>query len=382
MSWETEQWARQQRAGDPVRKAILVAVANEADTSGRNAFPSVKFIAFQCEVSERTVQRRLQELEDMCLLRRVKRFRPDGSQSSNGYDLIGYEPPLQFNPKEPKRRGDKLTPPPGDRMAGEGDAGDRGGVTMASPQRPNHLPIPPTAGEEDSPAVPPQGGLPLEEIINSESRNSRLGQKGHEEEITPAPPRPRRGARLPDDWTPPPVDTLPQPTQAVLKQWPPGAYEFVATGFAAHWTAENGARASKRDWRAAWIKWLSTEGPRVMAMAKSGIRFAEALTSRTDPAAAADIERLHHGEDDRVAALRGRLRADLGEQTYAGWLQPTAISIEKNAPGTGWMVDVFCPSRFFCDWVRQHFAPTIRGMAMKVLENDDVTVTCEDVGDR
>jgi hypothetical protein len=182
--------------------------------------------------------------------------------------------------------------------------------------------------------------------------------------------------RLPEDWTPPPIDTLPQTVQAVVTQWPKGAYEFVADGFAAYWTAESGRRASKRNWRAAWIKWLTGESSRVMAMARGGIRFLTAARA-PDPATMSLIAAQQEAEDARSSLIRRHLREDLGDSTYDGWLKPTSIWV-LDGP-THWTVHVHAPSEFMAAWVRQHFSQTILAMARRVIGTDQVTLELDAV---
>lgn len=93
MSNEVQNWAREQRTGDPVAKAILVSIANWANPAGGECYPSIRRIAEDVEVSERTVQRHVARLEEGGFLRRVERIRTDGARSSNGFEFPGYEPP-------------------------------------------------------------------------------------------------------------------------------------------------------------------------------------------------------------------------------------------------------------------------------------------------
>lgn len=346
MSWETEQWARKQRVGDPVRKAVLVAIANEADTSGRNAWPSIRFLAEDIEVSERTVQRRLQELEDMGFLRRETRWRPDGSQSSNSFDLIGYEPPehYQDRPRRKKRRsagGDNLTPPP-DNVTGEGDASvTGGGDTADTPKTSPLLPLPPTVGDK-SPPVPPKG---------------------------PAAPESngKKGGRLPDDWQPPAIEELPLTLQAVVRPWPPGAYEFVAARFVAHFLSATGVRATKRDWLQAFRNWLPVDAKLVMQLKRDGVDFlTETTRAAEDRAPGADspamlaVLAMQDEEEPPARMIRAALRDECGVRTYDGWLRPTAILITDNE------ITVITVSAFMRDWLAEHYSERIGALAKRV----------------
>ena len=70
------------------QRATLVAfyLINRAD-SGGTCFPGVKTIAKECNISTRTVQRALNDLEEAGFLVRESRFHEQGGQRSNLYYL-------------------------------------------------------------------------------------------------------------------------------------------------------------------------------------------------------------------------------------------------------------------------------------------------------
>jgi len=70
------------------QRATLVAfyLINRAD-SQRTCFPGVKTIAKECNISTRTVQRALNDLEEVGFLVRESRFHVQGGQRSNLYYL-------------------------------------------------------------------------------------------------------------------------------------------------------------------------------------------------------------------------------------------------------------------------------------------------------
>lgn len=70
----------------PALKLILMALADEANDDGL-CWPSVRTIARKACVSERTVRRALQDYGNSELLTVARRSRPDGSQTSNWYQL-------------------------------------------------------------------------------------------------------------------------------------------------------------------------------------------------------------------------------------------------------------------------------------------------------
>ena len=70
------------------QRATLVAfyLINRADSEG-TCFPGVKTIAKECNISTRTVQRALNDLEEVGFLARESRFHEQGGQRSNLYYL-------------------------------------------------------------------------------------------------------------------------------------------------------------------------------------------------------------------------------------------------------------------------------------------------------
>jgi predicted transcriptional regulator len=74
------------------QRATLVAfyLINRADSEG-TCFPGVKTIAKECNISTRTVQRALNDLEEVGFLVRESRFHVQGGQRSNLYYLQIFE---------------------------------------------------------------------------------------------------------------------------------------------------------------------------------------------------------------------------------------------------------------------------------------------------
>lgn len=112
MSWEALGWAKQQKGLGQANKLLLILLAEKAD--GWACWPSIATLAEEMEVSDRTVQRHLKELEDAHVLRREERKRPNGSRTSDKFVLVN--------------RGDNLSPPPCDTST-EDVAGTSVGVT-------------------------------------------------------------------------------------------------------------------------------------------------------------------------------------------------------------------------------------------------------------
>ncbi len=77
---------------DLTQRATLVVfyLINRADKDG-TCFPGVKTIARECNISTRTVQRALNDLEETGFLVRESRFHVQGGQRSSLYHLVAIE---------------------------------------------------------------------------------------------------------------------------------------------------------------------------------------------------------------------------------------------------------------------------------------------------
>lgn len=73
MSFDAQSWARKIKTGSTLRKAVLMSIANRANDADGACWPSQKRIADEVETTDRSVRTALAELEDMGLIRRVKR---------------------------------------------------------------------------------------------------------------------------------------------------------------------------------------------------------------------------------------------------------------------------------------------------------------------
>lgn len=74
------------KVGNPLRKLILIKLADNANDKGE-CFPSVSYIAEQCEISERSVQNHIKQLEVDGLLKIESRKSENGLNKSNIYYL-------------------------------------------------------------------------------------------------------------------------------------------------------------------------------------------------------------------------------------------------------------------------------------------------------
>jgi len=99
MSHQAVAWAMEIRVGDPTLKSLLIAIAHRADRLTWACWPSLDCLAYDTEVSRRTIQRRLDELVERGLIRIDRRRRPDGTQDNSlititGGQIVTLSPPV------------------------------------------------------------------------------------------------------------------------------------------------------------------------------------------------------------------------------------------------------------------------------------------------
>jgi hypothetical protein len=126
----------------PVPKLVLMALADAADDIGV-CWPSVTTVAVKCNVSTRTVRRVIQALVARRLLMSERRYRKDGSRSSNRYRLL-------------LAGGDKLSPAPvtTDSAPGHPSPGDPDTRVIARTTRRTQTESPQPPGPNTEPDVP------------------------------------------------------------------------------------------------------------------------------------------------------------------------------------------------------------------------------------
>lgn len=87
MSWQAVTWATQCRVGDSALKLLLLTLANYANTDDECWYPQ-KRIAFDTEIPERTLRRKMGALVDMGLIEITPRTRSDGGQTTSMVRLL------------------------------------------------------------------------------------------------------------------------------------------------------------------------------------------------------------------------------------------------------------------------------------------------------
>lgn len=338
MSWETQAWAARQRPGSAAAKLVLLGLASCADANHR-AWPSIQWLCDFSDLNRKTVIQALQRLEDGMF----PLIEDTGERRGQTSQIKVYQLAVPASTDALASDRAALTAP----------------ETVPKPERFQKRNSSVSGGKESrkrdtepvkEPFIPP---APAE--AGACPRAQQVADVG--EAAGPAPAD-RRGSRLPDDWSPPPVALLPPMARKLVAQWPPGAYSAVCETFRLHWQSETGVRARKRNWSAALAKWLMTDHPRVMRAAKSGVSFAsppsqsQTQVSASPPVPVAAKAR----EDGRSHAIHGALRRSLGV-IYDTWIAPCAILCDDS-----W-VTIVTGSEFQSGWIADRFEARIKAAA-------------------
>lgn len=147
------------KVGNPLRKLVLLKLADNANDKGE-AWPSIPYIAQQCEMAERTVQGHVQSLQKSGFLWIEKRKGSNGINQSNIYHLT-----LEKGEEESRKCGEFPAPrdgasaaPYGASPAPHGANAAPGDGASAAPRTSHSFepviepktPLPPTGGDEVS----------------------------------------------------------------------------------------------------------------------------------------------------------------------------------------------------------------------------------------
>lgn len=89
MSVYATAWAREAQTGSPMAKCLLFALAEFSNNAG-TCYPSHRTLARVTEMSPGSVKTHLGRMADAGLIEIKTQLRPDGSNTSNTYRLIGY----------------------------------------------------------------------------------------------------------------------------------------------------------------------------------------------------------------------------------------------------------------------------------------------------
>lgn len=341
MSWETQAWAGKQRPGSASAKLVLLGLASCADAN-HCAFPSVQWLCDFGDLNRKTVIAALQRLEEGMFpliedtgerrgrTGQVKVYRLAAARVENA----SLDPAGETVPKtEPSQK--------------RNSSGSGGEASQKRDTEPvSNLKPPLTAKAVKTPAP--------------------VFDKGSKGKKTAPPDRTgtgrRRGTRLAEDWSPPPIADLSPMAGKLVAQWPSGAYEAVCETFRLHWHSETRAIGCKSDWDAALAKWLISDHAKIMRDAKAGVSFAQ-IAPPAKPSAPRQLPavRAKAKEDERSKAIHALLRRQLGDAIYCVWLSPAAII--HDAPG----ITVHAASEFQRGWIEDHFRDRIGNAAREVI---------------
>ncbi|MBA9027588.1 helix-turn-helix domain-containing protein [Peribacillus huizhouensis] len=79
----------------PIQKLVYTMLCMYADNTTKDSYPSIKTLAKKCYCSENTVRGALKKLQEVGVIDAETRYRSDGSQTSNIYQLV--DPPSTFD---------------------------------------------------------------------------------------------------------------------------------------------------------------------------------------------------------------------------------------------------------------------------------------------
>lgn len=205
MSFQAVAWAIEVRVGDPILKTLLMTICHHADRETWVCWPSQDLLAHETEVSKRTIQRKLEELQEKGFIRITKRRRQDGTQDNSMITVTGRQ------------------------------------IVTLSPPVDN---IGATGGQK--PGVPVDTTSPP--LIQQE-----------EQEEQSVPKRSKNGTRIPDDWQ----ITPDLGNYARSKGLTRNEVLAEAEKFVNYWRSAAGAKARKLDWDLTWKGWAQRTAERL-----------------------------------------------------------------------------------------------------------------------
>lgn len=154
--------AMKARVGNPLRKLVLIKLADNASDTGE-CWPAVATIAYECEISSRSVQTHIRQLVKDGFVRVEERRDANGVNRSNIYHLTFNhegENPAPYQKQTPAQ-GEGASPYGANRAGGEGEgyappgANGAGGEGAGAAPRISQLLEP--VKEPKDPPLPPRG---------------------------------------------------------------------------------------------------------------------------------------------------------------------------------------------------------------------------------
>lgn len=368
MSFAAINWAWEQLDLPPGPKVVLMGLAHVADDGGL-AWPSVGTLAVRANVSAMTVRRYIQHLVDAGLVSIERRQRPDGSYASNVYRLHVETPALPLSRGRGKAASEGKS---GGQSQSEGvpsqidtvpSQDERGGTLKLSGgtltgDTCNELPI--TLKEKNTGAdarAGEKGLAPEPEAAGADDRQGTSGDQGgsgdrddDERDLTdlgvwrPAVGRAPLDAefRLPPEWR-----------DYVCERYDlaPEQVESLAESFKVHWLNKG---AAKVDWRAAFVEWVKTSiAMSAERQGKDGLAAVAERRGRSKraggkvPPQPINLSKPDEAHDMRFEHMRRGIVSQIGNATYASWIDKTAMRLDAGA------LVITCRSAFHADEVRK-----------------------------
>lgn len=178
---------------EPTDLAIMIALADWADKDGY-CFPGHQAILARIDISDRTLTRRLASLEERGIINRTRRFRDNGSRTSDAYWINLAEPSANLS----------------------GDTSD--------------VHHPPLMADYREPSEEPSV-----QQVRADARGAPS----------------TRGSRLVEGWRPKPETVAKAKVERVDVD-----LEWEHRKFEDYWLSTAGARAIKADWDRTWLNWM------------------------------------------------------------------------------------------------------------------------------
>jgi hypothetical protein len=376
MSFAAINWAWEQLDLAPGPKVVLMGLAHVADDANM-AWPSIGTLAVRANVSMSTVRRYLAELSSAGLISIENRSRADGSTSSNVYRLHVDTPSLPLGKRgrevpgadagTAENMGSQIDSPPSQSDRGEGVKLEGVGVTADTPK--NDLPI--TSIKKDAGADSREEGetVPIDRVFLGDVEVTSLAvlaADGDADSDSDDDPTDRgvwrpavgrvpldAGFRLPPEWR-----------DYVCERYDlaPEQVASLAESFKVHWLEKG---AAKVDWRAAFVEWVKTS----IAMAaerqgKDGLAEVAARRGRSKraggkvPVQPITLSKPDEAHDMRFEHMRRGIVSQIGNATYASWIDKTAMRVEVNPYGGRTLV-ITCRTDFHADEVRKRHLYTL-----------------------
>lgn len=168
MSLHAYAWAWAAKAPSAGAKLVLVALADYADETTGECFPSLKIVAQRTGLTRRGVQLGIGKLVDAKLVTVKARQRSNGSDTSNTYVLA--LKPVEYPPEVDETGGEQNAPPQGEQSAPPGRTED-------APPGEHSAPPYPSVNPSDDPAPqPPKGGRARDRDAWLEELNAWAGE--------------------------------------------------------------------------------------------------------------------------------------------------------------------------------------------------------------